>query len=188
MNEMHAFMGGIMSHLGLTLMQCWQGLEEKLRTNPPASVDAIIHVHEHYVQQIKANIVLCSNSALKAKLGALCGVMLKTESLVESALNYHASLTELDRRHRGLPFDESVRDESLVSMRTNGPRLLQELMIAAHSCARNWQSEFDDYLIVHNKLPSTASVSYLDLTDWNGYQRSRSGFHEQKYHLVLPAQ
>lgn len=187
-NEMHAFISGIMSHLGLTLMQCWNELETKFKKNPKPCIDSIIQIHENYVQQLKCSFILNSNATLKNKLGALCGVMLKAESLVDSALTYHSALNELDRRHRGLAFDESLKEEALVNMRTNGPRLLQELMISAHSCARNWQSEFDDYLIVHNKLPSmpTGQVSYLDLADWNEYQRSRSGFHEQKYHLVLP--
>ena len=201
---MNTFIAGVLDNLGISLLKPWVDLNKTFSGSNALilneNVESIIQIHETYLEALRASFGMWNIGALKNKLGLLCSIMLKAESLLESAYNYYRAFLELDRRHRGeTPFDESIKEELLVAARTHGPRLIQELMVSVHSCARNFQAEFDDLLIIYNKhqlnfqsdsffddlmVQSNSGqqeVTFLDLADWNEYQRRRVGFDEKKY-------
>jgi hypothetical protein len=207
-NEMNTFISGVLDNLGISLLKPWNDLKKTFLNNSALAasedVESIIRIHDNYLEALKASFGIWNISAQKNKLGLLCNIMLKAETLLENTYSYYKAFLELDRRHRGeTPFDDSIKEELLINARTHGPRLIQELMISVHSCARSFQAEFDDLLIVYNKHQASLysdsfsddikilanynyqDVTFLDLADWNEYQRRRVGFDEKKYKLVM---
>jgi hypothetical protein len=184
MNEMSSFVGGIMSQLGIVLMNSWNELCHSLSYRPKQSIESLIEIHEQYLDSLKKNFCLWSNSNLKNKLGSLCSFILKLESLVDTSFSYHQGLCHIEKRTDS--HSSYSKDEPLLSaLQKNSPKMIQDLLIGIHGCARAFQSEFDEFILIFNKQNFTLDfhLSLLDFCDWNEYHRRRMGFDERKYQI-----
>lgn len=159
-SEMNAFINGVMTGAGVALMHAWTRFERTVGAQAPqaTSVETLIGAHDAYLEDLKRFFVLWSNSALKNKLGSLCSVILKTESLV-------ASLTSANV------------NETIATVHASARHFQAEMDDLLH-IVRRGDLGAD---------PTGDMISFVDFADWNDYHGRRAGFDERKYRLVAPS-
>jgi len=169
--------------------RCWERFLRELDSDSSAGLDYILDCQSRFLADLREELFIWSNSAIKPKLAALLSSLLKVEPVMASYTRYISlSQEHLKRSNSSRSMSWSAEDETLLdAFGTNQLRLLTDCRASFQQTARLFQGDFDEFHLVLQKelacqgLKPNALNALLLCIDHNGYHRGRNGFDHQKY-------
>ena len=174
--------------------QCWEGLFTALDRPEGATsgLDYFIAAHEKLQSDLRNELFLFYNNAIKVKLAMVLSVLLRAETVVRGFERYAGLCAEHERRqsnvasmrYRSGSWSVLAEDEVVLeSFAANQLKILAEQRAAFQHAARQFHAELDGLMLqLQKESPLVPAVGQLTLLlDYSGYHARRNGFDQRKY-------
>lgn len=179
-------------YAGNVVHGCWGRFMKQLEesTTEATSLDDLMAGHETLIRELSSKLCIYSSGALKMRLAAVLGSLLRTEAAVRGYERYVALYQEHHHRtiNGGRPSRHSLgasnEDESILdTFATGSLRLLAEQRAVFQNVSRAFQTELDELLLQMQKseIAHVEIASLMMVLDYGGYHKRRNGFDQRKY-------